>query len=59
MEYIFSGHEQLICLAEDSSTLAKGITSGAAKQIINLYILYIQFIYKENMHFNMAMAIFI
>lgn len=33
MEYIFSGHEQLICLAEDSSTLAKGITSGSREKV--------------------------
>eukprot|EP00913_Durusdinium_trenchii_P031067 g29093.t2 len=28
MEYIFSGHEQLICLSEDASTLAKSISPG-------------------------------
>ncbi|CAK9064173.1 unnamed protein product [Durusdinium trenchii] len=34
MEYIFSGHEQLICLSEDASTLAKSISPGTREKVL-------------------------
>jgi len=33
MEYIFTGHERLICLSEDASTLVKKITPGCRERV--------------------------